>query len=70
MAAPTIALIAISALVAGALWLSLRVADAADLEVLPAHSRRRVRWWQSHHTHVYLVCAAVAAAAGLTQLAA
>ena len=70
MAEPAIALISIAALVAGALWLSLRVADTADLEVLPAHSRRRVRWWQSHHTHVYLGCAVVAVAAGLMQLGA
>jgi hypothetical protein len=70
MPSPTIALIAISALVAGALWLSLRVAATADLRVLPAHSRRRVLWWQSHHVHVYLVCAAVAATAGLMQVAA
>jgi hypothetical protein len=69
MPAPTIALIAISALVAGALWLSLRVAATADLGVLPAHSRRRVLWWQSHHTQAYLVCAAVAATAGLMQVA-
>jgi hypothetical protein len=70
MAEPAIALISIAALVAGALWLSLRVADTADLEVLPAHSRRRVLWWQRHYTHVYLGCAVVAVAAGLMQLGA
>lgn len=68
MAAPTIALIAMPALIAAALWLSLRVAATAELEILPAHSRRRVLWWQNHHAHVYVVCSAVAATAGLAQL--
>jgi len=67
MASPMTALIAVSALVAGALWLSLRAAATAELEILPARSRRRLQWWQSHHGPVYLACAAVAVAAGLAQ---
>jgi hypothetical protein len=68
MASPTLALIAISALVAGALWLSLRVMAGAELEVLPAHCRKRLLWWQRHYRPVYIGCAAAAAAAALAQL--
>jgi hypothetical protein len=63
MASPSIALIAISALFAGTLWLSLRMAAAVGLEMLPAHSRRRLLWWQNHHSYAYLGCAALATAA-------
>ncbi|MDT4924204.1 MAG: hypothetical protein QOG01_1917 [Pseudonocardiales bacterium] len=68
MASPTVALIAMSALVAGSLWLSLRAMAGAELEVLPAHCRRRMLWWQRHYRPVYFGCAVAAAAAGVAQL--
>jgi hypothetical protein len=68
MASPSLALIPISALVAAALWLSLRAIAGASLEVLPAHFRRRLLWWQRHYRPVYLGCGAAAVAAAVAQL--
>jgi hypothetical protein len=68
MASPAFALIAMSALVASALWLSLRAIAGAELEVLPARCRRRLMWWQRHYRPVYLGCAAAAVTAALVQL--
>jgi hypothetical protein len=68
MASPALAFIGVSALVAGALWLSLRAMADAELEVLPAYCRRRLLWWQRHYRPVYLGCAAAAVVAAVAQL--
>jgi hypothetical protein len=62
MTESVIAVVAISTLVSGALWLSMRMAAGANLAVLPAHSRRRVQWWRLNAHHVYLGCAGLALA--------
>lgn len=69
MASPAVALITLAATVAGGLWLALRATALAELDILPARWRKRVRWWQTHHSPVFIGCAAVAMAAGLTRLA-
>jgi hypothetical protein len=68
MASAAVALITLAATVAAGLWLALRATALAELD-LPARWRRRALWWQSHHTPVYVGCAVLATAAGLTQLA-
>lgn len=62
------AVLAMAALVAAALWVTLRLAAVADLAVLPGSSRRHLAWWQGHAGVVYVGCAVavpVAAAVAL-----
>ena len=67
MGAPA-AVVAMAALVAGALWMTLRFAAVTDLAVLPLHSRRHVTWWQLHAAVVYVACGVTAAGAGVVAL--
>lgn len=69
MASAAAALITLAATVAGGLWLARRATALAELDMLPARWRKRVLWWQSHHGPVYVGCALVALAAGLTRVA-
>jgi hypothetical protein len=39
-----------------------------EMELLPAHSRRRVQWWQANAGHVQIGCALLAVAAACIQL--
>lgn len=68
MSSPALAILAIATLVSFGLWLSMRVAGLADLELLPARCRRRVRWWQGNARNVQLACAVVAAASACVQI--
>lgn len=52
-----LAVVAISLLVSVAMWVSLRIADGADLTVLPASCRKRLEWWRINARNVYAVCA-------------
>jgi hypothetical protein len=63
-----LAILAIAMLVSSGLWLSMRAARLAEVEVLPAYCRRRVRWWQHNATHVQLGCALAALAAACMQV--
>jgi hypothetical protein len=58
-----LAVVAIAALVSIGLWFAMRGAQLADVELLPARCRRRVRWWQANALHVQVGCGIVAAAA-------
>jgi hypothetical protein len=68
MASRTQALIAIATLVAAVTWLYLRAATVAELEILPARCRKRLRWCQRNNRYVYVGCLALALAAVLAQL--
>jgi hypothetical protein len=57
-----VALVALFALVALAQWLFARVAGHVDLRLIPASSRRRVRWLLANSAQVYLASAGLAAA--------
>lgn len=63
-----LALLAIAAVIAAAMWLSLRVVPMSDLDVLPVRCRRRIRWWQVNARWAYACCAVVAVGALLTHL--
>lgn len=67
MGAPA-AVLVMAALVAVALWLTLRLAAVADLAVLPGHSRRHLAWWQGHAGAVYVGCAVAVPLAGAVAL--
>jgi hypothetical protein len=69
MTESAVALLAISVLLPSTLWCSLRVAAAVDLDILPTHSQRRIRWWQSHAGYLYVVSAALAVLAVAHQIA-
>jgi hypothetical protein len=60
--------LAIAALVSLGLWLSMIAARFTEMELLPAHSRRRVQWWQANAGHVQIGCALLAVAAACIQL--
>jgi hypothetical protein len=63
-----LAVVAVSVLSSLGLWLSLRVARFAQVELLPVRYRRRVRWWLSNAAHAQLGCLAVALVAVSIQL--
>jgi hypothetical protein len=68
MSRPVLAVLGIAVLISLGLWLSMRAAGLADIEVLPARYRRRVVWWQGNQKHVQLACAVVAVAAACVQI--
>jgi hypothetical protein len=49
-------------------WLSVRAAGVAKIQLVPAQCRRRVQWWQSNARHVQIICAVAAAADGCVQI--
>ncbi len=53
------AIIACAVLVSVGMWLSVRVARAGDLGLLPAYARRRMHWCRTNATHIQLGCALV-----------
>ena len=55
-------------LVSAGLWLSMCAARMGHLELLPAHSVRRIRWWQGHARYVQIGCALVALSAVCLQI--
>ncbi|MCW2493727.1 MAG: hypothetical protein QOH56_490 [Pseudonocardiales bacterium] len=59
MSQTMLAITAIACLVSTSMWLSLRVAAASDLAVLPSSSRRRLLWCRLNARTVYLVCGGV-----------
>ena len=63
-----LAIVAIAALISLGLWLSMAAARFARMEVLPAHSRRRVQWWQANTAHIQVACVLVALVAACLQL--
>jgi hypothetical protein len=63
-----LAILLIATLVWFGAWLSVRAAGLAEIQLLPAHCRRRVQWWQGNARHVRLVCAFAAGAAACLQL--
>jgi hypothetical protein len=66
MSKSALAILLIAALVWFGVWLAVRAAGLAEIQLLPAHCRRRVQWWQSNARHVQIICAvAVIAAAGM-----
>lgn len=68
MSRSAFAVLAIALLISFGLWLSTRAAGLAEVELLPARCRRRVRWWQGNARYVQLGCAAVAVAAACVQI--
>jgi hypothetical protein len=63
-----LAILAFATLVWFGVWLSVRAAGLAEIQLLPAHCRRRVRWWQSNARHVQIGCAVAACAAACLQI--
>jgi hypothetical protein len=61
-------MLGIAVLVSLGLWLSMRAAALADIEILSARYRRRVRWWQGNRWHVQIACGVIALAAAGVQL--
>lgn len=68
MSRSALAILAIAILVSFGLWLSTRAAGLAEIELLPAHCRRRVRWWQGNARYIQLACAIVALGAASVQV--
>jgi hypothetical protein len=60
--------LAIAALVSLGFWLSMIAARFAEIELMPAHIRRRVQWWQANTGHVQIGCALLAVTAACIQL--
>jgi hypothetical protein len=65
---PVTAVLVLAASVAIGGWLSVLGVRVAQLQVLPANCRRRVRWWQAHTTVIAFVCAIAAIAAVSLQI--
>jgi hypothetical protein len=65
-----LAVFAIATLVSFGVWLSVRAAGLAEIELLPGRCRRRVYWWQSNAKPVQIICAAAALAAACLQVTA
>jgi hypothetical protein len=63
-----LAILAIAILVSFGMWLSVRAAGLAEIELLPGRCRRRVRWWQGHARYAQLCCALAALAAAGVQI--
>jgi hypothetical protein len=70
MAKSALAILLIATLVWFGVWLSVRAAGLAEIQLLPAHCRRRVQWWQSNARHVQIICAVAAAAAACVEISA
>jgi hypothetical protein len=70
MSKSALAILLIAALVWFGVWLAVRAAGLAEIQLLPAHCRRRVQWWQSNARHVQIICAVAAIAAAGMQLGA
>lgn len=60
MSNPALVVLAMTILVWFGTWLSARAAGLAEIDLLPAGCRRRVRWWQAKAGHVQLLCAVLA----------
>jgi hypothetical protein len=63
-----LAVFGIAVLTSLGLWLSMRVAGLAEVDLLPVRYRRRVRWWQGNERNVQFTCAALAFAAACLQI--
>jgi hypothetical protein len=70
MSKSALAILLIAALVWFGVWLAVRAAGLAEIQLLPAHCRRRVQWWRSNARHVQIICAVAAIAAAGMQLGA
>ena len=73
MSRSALVVLALATLASSGLWLSMRAAAAAGtaaVEVLPARSLRRVRWWQANARHFHLACAMVAITAACIRVGA
>jgi hypothetical protein len=55
------ALLALLVLVSATQWLWTRMASHVDFALMPAYSRRRVRWMLGNSAHIQLGLAAIAA---------
>lgn len=69
MSGTPLALLAIAGLFSLGGWLSTRAAGLAEIELLPAQCRSRVRWWRGNARYVQSACAVVAVAATCVQIA-
>ncbi|MEP7179896.1 MAG: hypothetical protein ABI775_12455 [Pseudonocardiales bacterium] len=68
MSKSALAILLIATLVWFGVWLSVRAAGLAEIQLLPAHCRRRVQWWQSNARSVQIACVVAAAAAACLQV--
>jgi hypothetical protein len=68
MSRTALAIFAIAILISSGLWLSMRAAAVANLDLLPVRNRRRVRWWQQNSRHVQLGLAGLALTSVIVQL--
>ena len=68
MSKTALAILALAILVSAGMWLSVRAAGLAEIQLLPSHYRRRVQWWQSNARHVQFGCAAAVCVAAALQL--
>lgn len=60
MPSTALVILAMTTLVWLGTWLSARAAGSAEVDLLPAACRRRVRWWQARAGQVQLGCAVLA----------
>jgi hypothetical protein len=65
-----LAILSLAALVSFGFWLSMRGARLAEVDLLPARCRRRVRWWQRNARYAQLACGVVAVIAACVQVSA
>lgn len=68
MARTAVALIALFLLIALAHWMFVQVVAHVDLQLIPAHSRRRVQWLLANSSHVYLASTGLAVAVAAVQV--
>jgi hypothetical protein len=69
VAAEAVSLIALAALVAVSQWMFTQTVSRVDMRLIPAYSRRRVRWLVVHSSRIYLASAAVFATVVAVQAA-
>jgi hypothetical protein len=68
MSSSALTVVALATLASAGLWLSMLAAANADVDVLPAGSLRRLRWWQAKARNFHLTCAMVAIVAVCVQV--
>jgi len=59
MSRSAMAIFGIAFITSAGLWLSLRIAATASIDLLPARYRRRMQWWQGNGRTVQVACALV-----------
>jgi hypothetical protein len=68
MSRSALAILGIAIVISAGLWLSMRIAASASIDLLPARYRRRLQWWQGNGRTVQFACALVAVAAACVQV--